>query len=159
MRRTIQLFLSSILIISAAFCYQSKEKAPNFTLKTKEGQTITLSKLKGKVVLINFWATWCGPCRAEIPGFKEVYNKYKSKGLEIVGISLDENGWEDVTPFMKQYSINYPVVIGNEKTAKAYGDIYGLPTSFVIDKQGYIVDKHVGLLSKEQLEEKIKGLL
>lgn len=148
-----------LLVAATAVSFQSKEKAPNFSLKTSNGKTITLSKLKGKVVVLNFWATWCGPCRAEIPGFLEVYEKYKSKGLEIVGISLDENGWQDVTPFIKKYNISYPIVLGDQKVAKSYGDIYGIPTSFVVDKKGFIVDKHIGLLSKELFENKIKDLL
>jgi thiol-disulfide isomerase/thioredoxin len=140
------------------FAFQVKQKAPNFSLKTAKGTSFQLSKLKGKVVLVNFWATWCGPCREEIPGFLELYSKYKSQGLEIVGISLDENGWEDINPFVQKFKITYPIVLGNEKVAKDYGDIYGLPTSFVVDKKGFIVDKHIGYLTKELLEEKIKDL-
>ncbi len=153
-------FLASFLLVTAtAFPFQSREKAPNFTLKMSDGKSLSLSRLKGKVVLINFWATWCGPCRVEVPGFLEVYEKYKSKGLEIVGISLDETGWQDITPFVKRYNISYPVVLGNPKVAKSYGDIYGLPTSFIVDKKGFIVDQHVGLLTREMLESKIKDLL
>lgn len=138
---------------------QTKGQAPDFTLKTANGNTVTLSKLKGKVVLINFWATWCAPCRAEIPGFLEVYNKYKSKGFEIVGVSLDREGWKKVTPFVENFKINYPVVVGDKKLVAAYGDFNAIPTTFLVDKKGNIVDQHVGYLSKEDLEKKIKALL
>ena len=135
------------------------KKAPNFTLKTSDGSVIELSKLKGKTVVVNFWATWCGPCRAEIPGFLDVYSKYKSKGLEIVGISLDRGGWDDVKPFVKKYNISYPVVLGNDRIATLYGNIEAIPTTFIIDKNGAIVDQHVGYMKAEDFENKIKGLL
>ena len=134
-------------------------KAPNFKLKTSDGKTIQLSKLKGKTVVLNFWATWCGPCRAEIPGFLEVYDKYKSKGLEIVGISLDRGGWDDVTPFVKKFNMTYPVVLGNEKIARLYGDIEAIPTTFIVDKNGKIVKQHVGYMKQEDFEALIKELL
>src|SRR5512135_1596144 len=107
MRKFIALLpLISLLILFTGFRHGSAaKKAPNFALKTSDGATIELSKLKGKTVVVNFWATWCGPCRAEIPGFLEVYEKYKSKGLEIVGVSLDEGGWNDVKPFVKKLNI------------------------------------------------------
>lgn len=110
-------------------------------------------------MLINFWATWCAPCRAEIAGFLEVYNKYKSKGFEIIGVSLDREGWKEVTPFVENFKINYPVVVGDEKLVAAYGNFNAIPTTFLVDKKGNIVDQHVGYLSKEDLEKKIKALL
>lgn len=135
------------------------KKAPDFSLKTSSGKTIVLSKLKGKTVVVNFWATWCGPCRAEIPGFMEVYEKYKSKGLEIVGISLDEGGWSDVGPFVKQLNIPYPVVLGNSKVAEQYGNIDAIPTTFIVDKDGHIVSRHIGYMKKEDFETTIKPYL
>lgn len=159
MKSIVRLSVFLLLATATASPFQSKEKAPNFSLKMSNGKSLSLSKFKGKVVLLNFWATWCGPCIAEIPGFLEVYEKHKARGFEIVGISLDETGWEDITPFVKKHKIIYPVVLGNQKVSKAYGEIYGLPTSFVIDKKGYIVNKHVGLMTREMLENKIKDLL
>jgi len=136
-----------------------QDKAPGFSLKTHEGKTVDLAKLKGKVVVVNFWATWCGPCRQEIPGFIEAYKTYKPKGVEIVGISLDEGGWDVVQPYVTRASISYPVVIGDQALTEAYGGITAIPTTFIINKEGRIAGKHVGYLSREQLEKQIKALL
>ncbi len=138
---------------------QTRSVAPDFTRKTADGKAITLSKLKGKVVLINFWATWCGPCRAEIPGFLDVYKKYRTRNFEIIGISLDNSGWKVVNPFVKKYKIDYPIVLGDESLVKAYGNFNAIPTTFLVDKKGNIVEEHVGYLSKEDLEKKLKPLL
>jgi len=138
---------------------QSKQKAPNFALKSADGKTYELSKMKGKVVVVNFWATWCGPCRKEIPDFIEIYKRYESKGLEIIGIALDEGGWEDVKPYVKESKINYPIVLGGRKEASDYGNVAAIPTTFIIDKNGFIVDRHIGVMTKAQLESKIKPLL
>lgn len=161
MRRFIALLLIGIVFafITGSSSQSGLQKAPNFKLMTVDGKTIELSKLKGKTVVVNFWATWCGPCRAEIPGFLQVYEKYKSKGLEIVGISLDQGGWNDVTPFVKKYNIAYPVVLGNQVVAKKYGNIEAIPTTFIIDKNGSIVDRHIGYMKMEDFENKIKDYL
>jgi peroxiredoxin len=157
---TRSLTLLAILLIAPAVLWgQLSGKAPNFSLKTSDGKTIELKKLEGKVVVVNFWATWCPPCKSEIPGFLEVYKQYKAKGLEIVGISLDETGWKVVKPFIEAYKITYPVVVGDANLARAYGGIEGIPASFVIDKKGNIVTRHVGYLDKASLENLVKGLL
>lgn len=133
--------------------------APNFELLDVNGRKVRLSDFKGKVIILDFWATWCPPCRAEIPGFIELYNKYKSKGFEMIGISLDEGGVKDVIPFMKEFGVNYHILIGNYKVTQDYGGIRGIPTTFVIDKKGYIRAKYVGYRPKEVFERDIIMLL
>lgn len=156
--------MSRLTLIIAVFvffsvgCAQGK-KAADFELKTSEGKTIQLTKLKGKVVLLNFWATWCGPCRAEIPEFLEVYKQYKERGFEIVGVSLDGEGWSVVNPFVKQYKINYPIVVGNGKLVQEYGGFEFIPTTFLIDKQGAIVHTFTGAVTKAELERRLKDIL
>ena len=134
-------------------------KAPNFKATASDGSTVELKQLKGKVVVVNYWATWCGPCRQEIPGFIDVYKQYKGKGLEIVGVSLDQNGWEVVKPYMTKAKINYPVVLPDDVLKSKYGVINAIPTTFFVDKEGNLVDSHVGYMDKEDFEKKIKGLL
>ena len=154
------LTLLFVFLFACGFGQLAKnQQAPNFSLTTKDGKTIELAKLKGKAVLVNFWATWCGPCRAEIPDFIEVYKMYKSKGLEIVGISLDEKGWYVVKPFVESNKMNYPVVLGTQEVVQAYGGIDGIPTTFFVNKNGKIVDQQVGMLTRKQLEEKLKSIL
>lgn len=133
--------------------------APDFELPDVNGKKVRLSDFKGKVIILDFWATWCPPCRAEIPGFIELYNKYKDKGVVIIGISLDEGGVKDVLPFMKEFGINYHILIGNYKVTQDYGGIRGIPTTFVIDKKGNIRAKYVGYRPKEVFERDIIMLL
>ncbi len=137
----------------------STKPAPNFSLKTAEGKTVELKQLAGKVVVINFWATWCGPCRAEIPGMLEIYGKYKGKGLEIVGVSLDQQGFAVVTPFVQRMKIDYPVVVGDGGLVAAYGNFQAIPTTFIVDRKGNIVGEHTGSMTKEQFEHMVKPLL
>ncbi len=154
--RAIFVLLLSAMIAAGTF---AQGKAPNFKVKSADGATVELAKLKGKVVVVNYWATWCGPCRMEIPGFLEVYKQYKGKGLEIVGVSLDEDGWSVVKPYIAKVGITYPVVMADEILQTAYGRIEAIPTTFIVDKTGNIVDRHVGYMDKTAFEKKIKGLL
>jgi len=157
--RVVGAVLLSLFAVSAAFSGAPSGKAPNFALKAADGNMVELEQLKGKVVVVNFWATWCGPCRKEIPGFIEVYNQYRGKGLEIVGISLDRGGWEVVKPYIEQSKINYPIVVGDGDLAEAYGGIRAIPTTFIVDKDGMIANQHVGYMTKADLEKLVKGLL
>ena len=154
-----RLMMVVVFILFTGVVLGQGKKAPDFSLKTSDGKTVQLSQLKGKVVLLNFWATWCGPCRKEIPDFLEVYKQNKGKGFEIVGVALDEEGWNVVTPFVKQYKVNYPVVVGDGKLVREYGGFEFIPTTFLIDKQGTIVHTWTGLVKKAELDKKLKGLL
>ena len=136
----------------------ARAAAPDFTLTDLDGKPVQLSALKGKVVLLDFWATWCPPCRAEIPHFIELYNSYKSQGLEVVGLSVREKP-EVVRAFVKEKDIPYPVAITTGQQEKAYGGIQGIPTTFLIDKKGRIAGKYLGYHEKQEFEQKIKSLL
>ena len=132
----------------------------DFTLKDMNGTEVKLADLKGKVVLLNFWATWCGPCRLEIPSFVELQEKYADQGFRIIGISVDDPP-EALPPFAKRFKINYPLIVGadREDVQKAYGPIFGVPMTFIIGRNGRICMKYVGPASKEQFESTIKSLL
>jgi thiol-disulfide isomerase/thioredoxin len=137
----------------------AKTPAPDWELKDLNGKTVKFSDFRGHVVILDFWATWCAPCRVEIPHFVELQKQYSDKGLTVVGVSLDQQGSEVVKKFVKQFGVNYPVVIGNEKVSEAYGGIDGIPTTFVIDRQGLIVSRHIGYDEKTVFEKEIQSLL
>ena len=157
------LTVSAISILFIAGCVlaqqQAQTKAPDFTLPDLNGKAFSLSELEGKVVILNFWATWCPPCVMEIPHFIDLYKEYKGQGLEVVGVSMDRGGVKVVKSFVKKNEMTYPVVIGNQKVAEDYGGIRGIPTTFVIDHHGYIVKKFVGYRNKEVFESIIQQLL
>lgn len=132
----------------------------DFTVKDINGNDVALNTHKGKVVLLDFWATWCPPCRKEIPGFVELYNTYKSKGLVILGVSMDDTP-SDVKKFARNLKMNYPILMGHEREdlQKAFAPMPGFPTSFVIGRDGKICSRHTGFVAKEQFERRIKALL
>jgi len=135
------------------------DKAPDFTLKSTDGKKIKLSDYKGKIVILDFWATWCGPCRIGIPDLIEIQKEYKDK-VVVIGISLDQDRTiKDVIPFIKEYKINYPVVYGTEQVVVDYGYIEAIPTTFILDTKRNIVDKFIGLVPKSAYVNKIKSLL
>jgi len=125
--------------------------APAFSIKDMTGKTITLDSLKGKVVVLNFWATWCPPCRAEVPDFVDVYNANKAAGLEILGISVDTNTASQVPEFVQKNKITYPVAMFTNKIVRDYGPIDAIPTTFIIDKTGRVRYTQVALMDKETL--------
>jgi cytochrome c biogenesis protein CcmG/thiol:disulfide interchange protein DsbE len=138
------------------------QTAPDFALTSTDGKTVKLSDYKGKVVIIDFWATWCPPCRRGVPDLISLKKEYKDKGLEIIGISLDKisRGTEgNVVPFIKEYGINYPIVHGTMEVTQQYGGIRSIPTSFVIDRGGKIVANYVGLVPKENFEKDVIKVL
>ncbi|MDE3198186.1 MAG: TlpA family protein disulfide reductase [Acidobacteriota bacterium] len=144
---------------SAVKDVQLRKQAPDFELKDAQGKTVKLSDYKGKVVLLDFWATWCGPCGIEIPWFTEFQRKYKDRGFEVLGVSMDDDGWKAVSPFVAQNKINYRIVLGNDATGDQYGGVEALPTTFVIDRDGKIASIHVGLTSKKDFSDAIEKLL
>lgn len=131
----------------------------DFTMKDIDGKQVSLSSYKGKVVLLNFWATWCGPCKAEIPGFVEIQEKYKDQ-LVIVGFSVDDTA-EKAREYAKQYKMNYPILLGEgrEDVQEAYGPIWGIPASFIISKDGRVCRKHLGIAPKAVFEKEVVALM
>jgi thiol-disulfide isomerase/thioredoxin len=133
--------------------------APDFTLTSLEGKNISLTDYRGKAVLLNFWATWCGPCKIEMPWFVELQNQYGAQGLQIVGVAMDDSSKEDIAKFVKDMGVNYPVLIGKEAVGDAYGGVPALPESFFISRDGKIVDRIMGLEGKAEIEDAIKKAL
>jgi thiol-disulfide isomerase/thioredoxin len=146
----------------------SLKSAPNVTFKDLQGNSVPLSSLKGKVVLVNFWATWCDPCRVEIPWMIEFQQKYSSRGFTMLGVAMDDEGAEVVKPFVQrtQFDVNghpmtmdYPIVTGDDDIAEKFGGIIGYPTSFLITRDGKIAKKYMGLVGEDELEKEIESLL
>jgi len=133
--------------------------APDFELTAVDDQKVRLADLRGKVVLIDFWATWCGPCKAEIPHLKEMSAEYGDDGLVVLGVSLDQGGFRVLTPFVERSGINYPVVLGGQKVASDYGGIQSIPTKFLIDRDGLVRKRYVGMQPVELLVKDLKVLL
>lgn len=132
----------------------------DFTVNDMHGASVALSSFKGKVIVLDFWATWCPPCKAEIPGFVELQKEYGGKGLQVVGVSVDDPA-EKLPPFAAEFKMNYPVLVGlgRDDLQDAYGPMWGIPTTFVISRDGKICKKHSGLVGKDRYEKDIKALL
>ncbi len=140
--------------------------SPDFTLKDLEDHDVSLSQFKGKVVLVNFWATWCGPCRIEIPWLVELQNKYAARGFTVLGVAMDEEGKSAVAPFVQKerfkvggtsQSMNYPIVLGNDSTADKFGGLLGFPTSVLISKDGRVAKRVDGLVSYDEIDKAIQS--
>lgn len=132
--------------------------APDFSLPNLSGGELNLSTYRGRVVLLDFWATWCVPCREEIPHFVDLQNQYRDQGLQIIGVSMDDSP-DPALVFYKTLKMNYPVVMGNAKIGELYGGVLGLPIAFVIGRDGRIYAKHVGATSMPVIEKEILPLL
>jgi cytochrome c biogenesis protein CcmG/thiol:disulfide interchange protein DsbE len=139
-------------------CDRTSTAKLDFVLKDHNDVPVKMADYKGKVVILNFWATWCGPCKEEIPTFVELYDRYKDKGLVIVGVSIDDSV-EQLRPFMKEWRMQYPVLQMNADIETAYGPFYGVPMTFFIARDGSICRKHMGPVTKEQFEREIRALL
>ena len=142
--------------------------SPDFTLKDLNDRDVSLSQFKGSVVLVNFWATWCGPCKIEIPWLVDLQGKYASRGFTVLGVAMDEDGKSAVAPFTGKerfqvggtpHSINYPIVLGNDATADRFGGLVGLPTSFLISREGLVVKRVDGLVSYSEIDKAIQSQL
>ena len=155
------------LLAGAAFLFDGiqspaadlKKAAPEWQLNDVDGKPVKLSDFKGKVVILDFWATWCPPCRAEIPGFVAIQKKYADKGFTMVGVSLDQQGPSVVKSFMRSFGMNYPVVMANQQIVLNYGGITAIPRTFVIDRQGNVVTAYQGAMDQATFESVIGPLL
>ncbi len=136
----------------------ARKPAPDFTLTDATGAPLQLSVLKGKVVVLDFWATWCHGCKIEIPWYMEFQKKYKSQGLVVIGVSMDEDGWKSVEPYLAKHPINYPIAIGDSELAKRY-NVEALPVTLLIDRDGNIAATHAGMVHKSSFERQILSLL
>ena len=143
-----------------AVCKSDSKANLNFTVKDMNGGSVKLADYKGKVLLVNFWATWCPPCKAELPGLIQLYDQYKDKGLVVLGISGDDDA-ETLRAFASEWKINYPMLVGRDENdlLDAYGPIFGYPISVIVGRDGAVCGRHVGPATKEQFEQEIRALL
>ncbi len=137
----------------------SLPSVPDFSIEGMDGKAVTNADIAGKVVLLNFWATWCGPCKIEMPWFVDFQRKYKDQGFTVLAVSLDEGGWDPVRAFAEKLDFNFPVLLGDDATSNDFGGIHVLPTTLIVNQSGKIVFTHQGLVSKAQYEEEIEALL
>src|SRR3954451_20107339 len=133
--------------------------APDFSLPTTTGQTMKLSDFRGKAVLLNFWATWCEPCKVEMPWFVDLQKKYGPQGLQVLGVAMDDAPVKDIADFAQKMNVNYPIVIGKEEVGTQYGGVQYLPSTFYISRDGKIIDRVFGLVSRSEIESNVQKAL
>jgi peroxiredoxin len=133
--------------------------APDFELASLDGKRLRLSDYRGKAVLLNFWATWCAPCKIEMPWFVDLQKQYAAQGLQVIGVAMDDSGEEAIAKFAREMGVNYPVLIGKEAVGDAYGGVEFLPTTFIIDRQGRVVERVFGLVGRSEFEDNVKKAL
>lgn len=168
-KKRIMIFFTLLLMVIVIFSVArvnysiSKEavlkKAPLFALKDVNGKSVKLASYLGKVVILDFFATWCPPCKKEIPSFVGLQKKYKGKGFVMIGIGLDADDKDNIEEFINKYRINYPILVADEKVRKDYGGIRAIPTTFVINKKGHIYREYVGYREKKIFEGDILSLI
>jgi thiol-disulfide isomerase/thioredoxin len=151
------LSLSAVSPLRAAVA--TPKAAPGWSLKDVDGKPVDLSEFKGKVVILDFWATWCPPCRTEIPGYIALQKKYAADGLVVIGVSVDTDGPAAVKKFAKDLGINYMIVMADDDIQNAYGPILGYPTTFIIDRNGMIRDKKLGRMPAADFEKRVLAVL
>jgi cytochrome c biogenesis protein CcmG/thiol:disulfide interchange protein DsbE len=151
--------LLKTVALAALLLLQNNKPAPGFTLKDAQGREVSLASYKGKVVLLNFWATWCVGCKQEIPWFMDFQTKYKADGLEVLGVSLDDEGWKVLKPYLAEHPMNYTVVLGNDDISALYGGIDALPATLLIDRQGNIAYSHNGVVDRTECDKELQALL
>jgi peroxiredoxin len=133
--------------------------APDFTLPSLDGRKVKLSDYRGKAVLLNFWATWCPPCKVEMPWFADLQKQYAQDGFVVLGVAMDDTEPATIAKFASQLGVNYEVLLGTDKVSDDYGDVQYLPTTFYIGRDGTIVDKSTGLLDRKQIENSVRKTL
>jgi thiol-disulfide isomerase/thioredoxin len=145
--------------ISSATAQMTNGPAPDFSLQSLDGKTLRLSDFRGKAVVLNFWATWCGPCKIEMPWFVDLQKQYGPAGLQFLGVAMDDATPKDIADFAQSMNVNYPILIGKEAVGDAYGGIPFMPETFYIDRNGKIIDKAFGLKGRGEIEDNIKKIL
>ena len=143
----------------AAGIAQTNGIAPDFTLQSLDGKTVHLSDYRGKAVVLNFWATWCGPCKIEMPWFVDLQKQYGPSGVQFLGVAMDDASTKDIAEFAQSMNVNYPILIGKEAVGDAYGGVQFLPETFYLDRNGKIVDKAFGLKGRGEIEDDIKKIV
>jgi peroxiredoxin len=160
-----KLFVLFLTLVGAAFAADAPaasegKPAPNFELKDAAGKTVKLKDYRGKVVLLDFWATWCTGCKQEMPWFADFQKKYGAKKFAVVGVSLDDDGWKSLRPFLKEHrEFRYKMLAGDQVTAERYGSADGLPDTFLIDRMGNLVETYHGVVDRDAVEANIQALL
>jgi thiol-disulfide isomerase/thioredoxin len=161
MRRfLIPLLLAAPLLGAVAIKPEAaRKRAPDFELKDRSGKAVKLSDYEGRVVLIDFWATWCAPCKSAMPWLNDLAAQNREKGFEVLGVSMDEDGWPKVLPFLDKVKVGYPILMGNKRVAYLYGEVESLPLAFFVDRKGRVAAMHLGAASRKDFEKTVRELL